>query len=94
LLVNELTTNALKHAFPGGRQGKVLVRYSTNVAETVLEISDDGVGLPAEMVLRARTGHSGFRLIEGFVDQLDGQLTIDRAAGTSIAVTLRPGSGK
>jgi hypothetical protein len=46
------------------------------------------VGMPAEMPRQARTEHSGFRLIEGFVDQLDGRLMIDRTCGTAVAARL------
>ena len=88
LLINELTTNALKHAFSDGRSGNVVVRYAHGDAETTLEIRDDGIGMPPEMPLSARAEHSGFRLIDGFVDQLDGKLTIERVSGSSIRVTL------
>jgi two-component sensor histidine kinase len=46
LVVTELVINALKHAFPGGRPGRVVVRYHSQGADWNLSVTDDGVGLP------------------------------------------------
>jgi two-component sensor histidine kinase len=46
LIVNEVLSNAFKHAFPDGRRGSILVTVDENDAATLLEIRDDGVGLP------------------------------------------------
>lgn len=46
LIVTELVINALKHAFPGTRVGKIKVGYSSHGADWQLSVSDDGVGMP------------------------------------------------
>ena len=46
LVVNELLTNALKHAFEGGRSGQVEVKAFRVDGKTVVSVSDDGRGLP------------------------------------------------
>lgn len=88
LLVNELVTNAFKHAFPGRAGGRIEVRYGPAPAGgSVLEVADDGVGFPAGGH-SLKEGHSGYRLINGFVDQLNGQLSVEQAGGAVLRVTL------
>jgi two-component sensor histidine kinase len=63
LIINELVSNALKHAFPDQRAGRIEIRLSrTQYGEIYLAVSDDGVGLPADFDAR-RDGHLGLRLI-------------------------------
>jgi PAS domain S-box-containing protein len=86
LILNELMTNALKHAFPGGRTGKlrvVLRREGDDRAALIVE--DDGIGMPAEEEKPARNS-MGFRLIRAFADQLGGELRVSRSPGTSVGV--------
>jgi len=90
LLVNELVTNALKHAFPDGRSGVVSVRYGKQAAGTVLEVADNGVGLdpdPDRNDVDAGR-HLGLRLIEGFADQLNGTIEFASAGGTRARLVL------
>jgi len=70
LIVNELVTNALKHAFPDERGGTVYVRLRRNGGELTLEIEDDGIGCP-EMPSEGL----GSRLVRLLVQQLRGQMT-------------------
>jgi PAS domain S-box-containing protein len=86
LLINELVTNALKHAFPDGRKGHVAVRCVKLPSGLLLEVADDGVGMPASEVAAGSSKQSGMRLIRGFVKQLKGQLEIDTTAGTRATV--------
>ena len=51
LIVNELITNAMKHAFPKGRQGEVTVAVATVGDQVQLHVRDNGRGLPAELNL-------------------------------------------
>ncbi len=79
LIVNELTINALKHAFPDGRSGSVCVSLTCAGAVLHLCVSDDGVGLP--------DGYSdsqgfGMNLVRMAVRQISGKLTITSANGT------------
>jgi PAS domain S-box-containing protein len=77
LIVNELLTNSLKHAFPRGRSGtvRVEVRHVGNGA-AMIAVSDDGVGLPtAELVERPRT--LGFRLVRRLADQAGATVTLE-----------------
>jgi two-component system, sensor histidine kinase PdtaS len=87
LMVNELATNALKHAFPDGRSGSVRVRFDGAGAGAVLEVADDGVGIP-EGAFDTASQRSGFRLVKGFADQLNGQLAVERGPGAVVRVVL------
>ncbi len=84
LILNELLSNAAKHAFPGGRPGRVTVRL-TRGAETELAVEDDGVGLPEGF--DATDGRSlGTRIVRVLTEQLDGVATFERGAGTRVLV--------
>ncbi len=88
LIVNELMTNSLKHAFPLGRGGEVRVSLKTGPdGQTRLGVSDDGVGLPAD--LKTRRSHSlGLQLVGDLTRQLQGALEV--GPGAAFAVTFRP----
>lgn len=83
LATNELVTNAVKHAFPDGREGSISVSF-TQVAEGwQLAVTDDGVGIPAD-----RKSGLGSGLIEQFVRQAGGKLTVTGGNGTRAAIDL------
>jgi PAS domain S-box-containing protein len=86
LLVNELVSNVLKHAFPGGRSGSVLVQLDmSRTGCYILVVSDNGVGLPSDLA----PGHSdslGLQLIADLTEQLGGTLVLDREGGTTFTI--------
>lgn len=100
LTVNELMTNALKHAFPAGRSGELRVNLQADDDGRVhLGVSDDGVGLPPDFVEKQR--HSlGLQLVSDLVKQLNATLEIGpgaaftvrfyRRAAADPTATLRP----
>jgi two-component sensor histidine kinase len=86
LLVTEAMTNSLKHAFPGGRRGRITVSFRAEGEEAgTLTVSDDGVGTPPP---GHRQAGIGLQLIEAFVRQIDGELEIAGPPGTCIRVRL------
>ncbi|MBI4695871.1 MAG: PAS domain S-box protein [Gammaproteobacteria bacterium] len=90
LLVNELVTNAVKHAFPGGRAGTVTIRLEHPAGRAgTLTIADDGVGLPPD-VEPGRKQSLGLQLVPLLVDQLGGDFVLDRSAGTRFVVNFKP----
>lgn len=88
LIINELISNALKHAFPNGRTGVISIGLS-NVDERnfLLHIADDGVGM-SESVDIQRSGTLGLELVSALVDQIGGTLVTERQNGTRFAVTF------
>lgn len=86
LIVTELVINALKHAFPGERGGKIMVDYQAHEANWKLSVSDDGVGTP-ESLAEAKPG-LGTSLVEALASQL--VATVETQAGhpgTRVSVT-------
>lgn len=89
LIVNELITNALKHAFPGGRRGEIVVRLEAlGERRFRLLVSDDGVGFPTGRDPN-RPETLGLRLVQALTEQLDGRVWVGRGSGTRFEITLR-----
>jgi PAS domain S-box-containing protein len=82
LVVNELISNALKHAFRDGRTGTISIGLALEPdGRAVLSVSDDGVGMPRGLDL-AQTTTLGLQLVALLTDQLGGELEIQRADPT------------
>jgi two-component sensor histidine kinase len=86
LIVNELVTNAAKHAFADGRPGEIRVAFGREGQGYRLVVEDDGRGLPADFATR-RQG-LGRGLVEAFTRQAGGQLTVGDGPGTRFEVEL------
>jgi two-component sensor histidine kinase len=83
LIVNELLTNALKYAFPEGRNGRIMISLSRNQQKLNLEVSDNGIGKSNTYSL-PETGF-GTQLIQLLTLQLDGRMTQKTKEGTIIS---------
>jgi PAS domain S-box-containing protein len=90
LIVNELVSNALKHAFPEGRAGVVRVElHRENVEFLRLCVVDNGVGLPEGFDVRAATS-MGLTLVRFTAEgQLEGQLEFQNNAGAQWCVRFK-----
>ena len=92
LIVNELLSNAYKHAYPGERGGEVALRLAVlDDGRIEVVVSDHGVGLPPG--LRPETVASlGLRLVASLTEQLEGALECgpNGAAGSRFAVRFQP----
>ena len=75
LIVNELVSNALKHAFPNGQAGKIVIRFSTSGETHRLSVEDNGVGLPAELEI-AKSQTLGMKLIATLAKKLKGSINV------------------
>jgi two-component sensor histidine kinase len=82
LIVNELISNALKHAFPGDQRGKITIDLASDShGEVVLSVSDDGIGIPDALdVANATT--LGLQLVSLLADQLGAELDVHRSNPT------------
>jgi PAS domain S-box-containing protein len=85
LIVNELVTNALKHAFPGGRGGEVRVLLRREERDVVLEVADNGVGFPAGVDFR-NPSTLGLKLVCILTEQVRGTIELDRKEGSHFRV--------
>lgn len=90
MIVNELYSNALKHAFPDGMEGEIRISMSmVGENEYELAVSDNGIGFPEDFdVDKADT--IGMMLVRQLVEgQLDGTIVIERDGGTEARVSFR-----
>ncbi|UYQ93173.1 sensor histidine kinase [Chitinophaga horti] len=84
LIANELITNSFKHAFAATPNPLLKVRFKPLEAQYMLEITDNGCGLPADV---HAAGHTfGLRLVESLVRQLNGSLQMESRGGTTMVV--------
>jgi PAS domain S-box-containing protein len=82
LVVNELISNALKHAFPAGRRGEIRIELAPEPdGRAMLSVSDDGVGIAEDYDL-TRTTTLGLQLVALLTDQLGGEIEIQRSNPT------------
>ena len=88
LIITELTTNALKHAFPSYREGLIRVTLKSLSPGTVmLTVSDNGVGLPGEIDLQ-ESKTLGMQLVFLLSQQLKGTITFEKKNGTMVTITF------
>ena len=89
LIVTELATNALRHAFVPARAGTVQVSgRAVSDGGYEIVVQDDGRGLPAGFDIRARGSGLGLRVVSVLVDQVQGKLHVDRQVGARFRLTL------
>jgi two-component sensor histidine kinase len=85
LIVTELVINALKHAFPGRRSGKIIVGYRSAGPAWTLSVGDNGVGMPKDLA-SARPG-LGTSIVAALAQQLEARVQVaDANPGTSVAI--------
>jgi hypothetical protein len=95
IIVNELISNSLKHAFIEKQDGKIQIRFcreekdhEMDISFFSLTISDDGKGLPQDLELES-VESLGLQLVNILVDQLDGELELKRAQGTEFTIKFK-----
>lgn len=84
LIVNELVSNALEHAFPDGQGGTVTIGFHADTEEATLTIADNGAGTDA----LESDASLGLRLVRGLTRQLRGTLSIDTEDGVRARTTF------
>ena len=98
MIVNELVTNSLKHAFPGRNEGEIRIKLlreengecikgiNEDCSNTfVLSVSDNGMGIPENLDIEDLDS-LGLQLVTSLVDQLDGELELKRNNGTEFII--------
>ena len=87
LILNELVSNALKHAFPEGRRGEVTISMKTAGDRFVLTVQDNGIGFPATVdFLNPRS--LGLELVRLLVEQMNGAIDLEIDGGTTFTITF------
>jgi PAS domain S-box-containing protein len=87
LIVNELISNALKHAFPGHRHGEIRIGLVSRENQVELSVSDNGAGVPEGLEL-ANATTLGLQLVTLLADQLGAKITLQRANPTRFVLNL------
>ncbi len=94
LLLNELVSNALQHAFPDGRPGEIRIELNLcHNSQVTLTVGDNGIGFPAALDFQNTTS-LGLQLVNTLVDQLEGAIQLDRSHGTKFLITFAASSEK
>lgn len=88
LVVNELVSNCLKHAFPVGRRGEVRIELRSDDSQCTVIVGDDGVGFPESFDFEDPPS-LGLRLVKTLTDQLKGTIDLDRDGGTTFRIRFR-----
>ena len=90
LILDELVSNCLKHAFNGHRTGCITISLQAHADDTYsLRVSDDGIGLPKDGVLN-NPDSLGLELVGLMAEKLDGAVTLQSGQGTEWQVRFRP----
>lgn len=104
IIINELVSNSLKHAFPRGRGGEVQIKLnrlntcesknrdkdSCEASEFRLTVSDNGTGLPENIDFR-HTSSLGLQLVNILVDQIGGNIELKRENGAEFRINFKEG---
>jgi two-component sensor histidine kinase len=86
LIINELVSNGLKHAFPKGGEGEITIQMQKqDTNRIVLIVSDSGIGFPKDVDIR-NSPSLGLTLVNSLVEQLDGTIELDRRGGTTFTI--------
>jgi len=89
LIATELVINALKHAFPGGAKGKIIVGFESTAQVWRLAVSDDGVGISTRLADAPVRAGLGTSIVEALTRQLGGRVATSAASsGTTVSVTV------
>ena len=88
LIIHELVSNSLRHAFPGERGGNVRISLREDAAgRKILNVEDDGVGWPADTGVEQRKS-LGLRLVGILADQMDATVTHETNPGVRFCITI------
>ncbi len=87
LIVNELVSNALKHAFPQERTGQIgiVLRHERDKRQYHLVIGDDGIGIPGDLDYQHTTS-LGLQLVNSLARQINGTIALCRENGTQFDI--------
>ena len=86
LIVTELVSNCVKHAFPEGMQGGIIkLRVVRDADALQVEVADNGTGMPAQA---ASSGSLGMQLVHGLCRQLGATLDIVSDQGTTVTIRV------
>jgi PAS domain S-box-containing protein len=88
LIVNELLTNSLKHAFPNGRKGEINVEFHKKGNQYEFAVKDNGIGFPKDTDYK-KTDSLGLQIVTNLTNQIDGKIELNRKHGTEFKINFK-----
>lgn len=88
LIVNELITNSLKHAFPDKKTRKINIDFHSVDEYYEFTVIDNGIGFPEDINFH-NTDSLGLQLLVSLTEQIDGDITLNSDNGTSFKLTFK-----
>ncbi|MCX9084459.1 MAG: ATP-binding protein [Candidatus Methanoperedens sp.] len=89
LIITELVSNSLKHAFPNGKKGELIIKLiSDSDNNFTLIVKDNGIGFPKHLDFRS-TDTLGMQLVNELVNQLKGSIELDKNNGTEFKIKFK-----
>jgi PAS domain S-box-containing protein len=88
LIVNELITNSLKHAFPDGNNGEINVEFRQLDNHYEFTVRDNGIGFPKDIDFE-NSDSLGLRIVSSLTDQIDGHIELNRNNGTEFRIIFK-----
>jgi len=85
LILNELVSNSLKHAFPNNREGNIYLEFQKIGSDYEIRYRDDGIGLPADFDFR-NTDSLGMQIVNALIKQLHGDIRLIIEQGTEFCL--------
>jgi PAS domain S-box-containing protein len=87
LILNELVSNALKHAFPKEKEGKINITMRSEDDRVALTVQDNGIGFPKSVDF-TKVKSLGLQLVNALVGQMNGKIDIQVDGGTTWTITF------
>ncbi len=90
MIISELISNCLRHAFPDGRMGKITVEFhrkKDGKGKLELIVRDDGIGFPPGIDIGV-AGTLGIEVVRLLTEQLNGSIELERGKGTTFRITF------
>jgi len=86
-VINELVSNSIKHAFPGGRKGEINMEFHSEGEKGFrMVIRDNGIGFKTDL---AKSNTLGLQLVNAVVEHIDGSIKLDSSGGTRLEIAFR-----
>ncbi len=86
IIINELVTNSLKHAFPPGKEGNITIEtFKDKSGKITLIVRDDGIGIPESVDIN-NIESLGLQLVQYLTNRIKGEIFLNREKGTEIKI--------
>lgn len=89
LIISELVSNSLKHAFPDKKPGELTISLQSEEDQFKLIIKDNGIGLPEDLDFTNIKSTLGLKLVHSLINQIDGTIELDKSHGTKYTITFQ-----